>query len=98
MRPLAQGVPSFLRFPVLVARGFEGLGAPAAALRLGVQRGYPKALATLPEIGARLRRPTGRTPGAAELVRTLITVPTHSLLTARERSALAALLTREAAP
>ncbi len=98
VRPLAQGVPSFLRFPVLVARGFEGLGAPAAALRLGVQRGYPKALATLPEIGARLRRPTGRTPGAAELVRTLITVPTHSLLTLRERGALAALLSGGAAP
>jgi dTDP-4-amino-4,6-dideoxygalactose transaminase len=98
VRPLAQGVPSFLRFPVRVACGLEGLCAPAAARRLGVQRGYPRALATLPEVSARLPRPTDRTPGAEELVRTLITVPTHSLLTLRERGALAALLSGGAAP
>jgi dTDP-4-amino-4,6-dideoxygalactose transaminase len=98
VRPLAHATPSFLRLPVRVARGLAGLRAPAAAQRLGVQRAYPGVLATLPDIGARLCRPTGRIPGAEELARTLITLPTHSLLTAPERDALVALLWRGAAP
>jgi dTDP-4-amino-4,6-dideoxygalactose transaminase len=98
VRPLAPAEPSFLRFPVRVAHGPAGLCGLAAARRLGVQRAYPGVLATLAAVGARLREPTGRTPGAEELARTLVTLPTHSLLTAPERSALAALLVHGAAP
>ena len=79
--PLQGGVPGYLRLPLRVKGGLSGLANPEAAIRLGVAPSYPKPIGELPAVGARLvtRWPW---PGAEELARDLITLPTHSLLTA----------------
>ena len=99
IEPLAGARPGFLRLPLRFLRGCEaGEGAFAewpAASRLGLERSYP---ATLPQI--RQLQPSleqrDRVPGAEELVRTLCTVPTHSLLRPAERRALIEILERYA--
>jgi dTDP-4-amino-4,6-dideoxygalactose transaminase len=70
--------PGYLRLPLV---------PPAGAVRreakdLGVAHGYPLALADLPELAARCRNPGDGFPGARLLARTLLTVPTHSRLSA----------------
>src|SRR5690242_11455191 len=77
--PPAGGTPGYLRLPLRLPRGLAGLADPALARRLGVARGYPGTLAELPEVATRLVR-RARWPGAEELVRELVTLPTHSLL------------------
>ena len=62
------------------------------ARRLGVTPGYPTTLAAPPPVRERLTRASGRWPGAEELVRQLVTLPTHSLVSAAEREALARLV------
>jgi dTDP-4-amino-4,6-dideoxygalactose transaminase len=88
------GRPGWLRYPVLRMGGWEGLRHPEEARALGLAPGYPRVLPALPEIAGRL--PVGceqeATPGAAETAERLITLPTHSLLTRPERSAVVRLL------
>jgi perosamine synthetase len=88
IEPLAGAVPGYLRLPARVAGGLSGLARPEAARRLGVLRAYPKPLADLPAVRERLVASGRRWLGAAELARELITLPTHSLLSAREVEAL----------
>lgn len=95
--PPAGSSPGYLRLPLLASRGLAGFGDPARAVRLGVVPSYPSTLAALPQLAGRLVRVTERWPGAEELVRRLVTVPTHSLLTAGDREALARLLAGYAA-
>jgi len=87
IRPLPGGQPGYLRLPVRVAAGLRTLPDPERAEQLGVARSYPTPLSALPVVQARLV-PSARGgrgwPGAAELVRTLITLPTHSLLSPRD--------------
>jgi hypothetical protein len=82
----------FLRFPLLLSHGIAGFGRPRDARRLGMAPSYPKPLGALPPVAARMRAPDRRCPGAQELVETLVTLPTHSLLTAAERARLLQLL------
>jgi dTDP-4-amino-4,6-dideoxygalactose transaminase len=82
--------PGWLRYPVLHADGWGGLPDSVAARALGLAPGYPRPLPKLPQVAALLpvgceQRPT---PGADELARLLITLPTHSLVTISERSAV----------
>jgi hypothetical protein len=84
--------PGYLRLALRASRGLAGFGDGSRAVRLGVMRSYPSTLAALPQVAARLVRVTGRWPGAEELVRTLVTLPTHSLLTEGDREALAKML------
>lgn len=84
IQPLAGGVPGYLRLPIRVAGGLGGLADAAAARRLGVARSYPSALGELPAVRQRLVNSGGRWPGAVELARDLITLPTHSLLSERD--------------
>lgn len=88
-----QGTAGYLRFPLRLSRGLEGFERPQSALRLGAASSYPKSLAALPPVAARLDEQDRPWPGAEELVRTLVTLPTHSKLTSREREDLLRLLT-----
>ena len=93
--PVSDGTPGFLRLPLRLARGLDTLEDPAGARRIGMAPGYPSTLAALPQVRERLVH-AGRWPGADELVRQLVTVPTHSLVSAADREEMARLLERAA--
>ncbi len=78
-----------LRFAVLAAEGLAGFGDPKAARRLGVAASYPKQLGELPAL-APLLVGDSRMPGAARLVRELVTLPVHSRESSRDLSELSA--------
>jgi len=86
IRPLSGGTPGYLRLPLWLARGLAGFPHLAAASRLGFARSYPSILPAIPQIRPWVDDETTGWPGAEELVRTLCTAPTHSLLTGEERS------------
>ncbi|MGH7463533.1 MAG: DegT/DnrJ/EryC1/StrS family aminotransferase [Longimicrobiales bacterium] len=80
IRVPANGAAGYLRLPVRV-RGDRGRAVAANLHHLGVAASYPSTLAQLPAV--RSRRAAGSDdclPGADALVRELITLPTHSLL------------------
>ena len=88
--PPAGSTPGELRLPILLERGgLDALRAPWAR-RLGLGPPYPGALAALPAVRARLMPwcLDRRWLGAEEIVRRLVTVPTHSLVTDPERGEL----------
>lgn len=94
VRPIAPppgGTPGYLRLPLRLARGIDGFGDRARARRAGVAPGYPTTLAALPAVQRRLVR-ARRWPGAEELVRELVTCPTHSLISDEDRRGLVRLL------
>ncbi len=84
IRPPAGGKPGYLRLPVRIAGGGRSLSPELR--RLGVALAYPTTLAALPEITSLLMNPQARHTGAEGLVRTLVTLPTHSLVTAAQRN------------
>ena len=88
----ADGQAGWLRYPIRVAGGMRGVSR--AALALGVARTYPTTLAELAAVRERLRNPAERWPGSLELVRTLVTLPTHSRVSLPERQRLARLMDR----
>jgi len=88
MEPPAGATPGYLRLPLRLAGGLGGLADPALAARLGAARSYPSSLGALAAVRARLVGPARRWPGAEELVRDLVTLPTHSLLSERDLEAL----------
>lgn len=90
--PVPGAEPGYLRFPVRVPGALGAFPSPAAALRLGIGRSYPTTLAALPAVRERSVGPGSALPGAEALVRDLVTLPTHSLVLSRERSAALALL------
>ena len=94
VRVLPNADPSFIRLPVRIPGGLAGLPDPEWAMRLGIGRTYPSTLAELEPVRARMAGTTGRWPGADALVKDLVTLPTHSQLTPRDRSALLAALRR----
>jgi dTDP-4-amino-4,6-dideoxygalactose transaminase len=77
---LARGESGYLRLPLRVKGGLDGLAHPDAAVRLGAARSYPKPIGELPAVRARLVGRRRSLLGAEELARELITLPTHSLL------------------
>jgi len=87
----AGGVGGYLRLPLRLAQGLDSFPAPERALRLGVGRSYPTTLAELPAL-ARLLAGPARIPGAQALARELVTLPTHSRISERERAELLRLL------
>jgi perosamine synthetase len=76
----------YLRFPVRLPAGLGTFADPQAARRLGIAPGYPSTMLALEPVRARLADKPVSCPGADELVRTLVTLPTHSHLSTRERS------------
>ena len=93
IQPLPGATPGYLRLPVRVSGGLGGLADAAAARRLGIERSYPTPLSNLPAVQERLVGPARKWPGAVELARDLITLPTHSLLSARDMEHVARAVT-----
>ncbi len=71
---LAGSRPTYLRLPLLLSGGRDRLGGAA---RLGVARGYPKALVDLDGFGPRIQNPADDFAGARRLACELVTLPTH---------------------
>jgi len=86
------GTPGFLRLPLRLSRGIAGFADARLALRCGVAPGYPTTLAALAPVREGMTRAPGRWPGAEDLARQLVTLPTHSLVSDGERDALVRLL------
>jgi dTDP-4-amino-4,6-dideoxygalactose transaminase len=72
-------VPGYLRFPVLVPAGSRRVDAV-----LGITAAYPRTLAEQHELQPQLLRNQAPVPGADELRRCLVTLPTHSRLSASD--------------
>ena len=70
--------PGWLRMPVRFNAGdAQLLLSDREARGLGIYPSYPKVLSELPELSRLLAKPCDAPPGATELVRRLITFPTH---------------------
>jgi hypothetical protein len=88
IRPLPGGTPGYLRLPLRLPDGIAGFPTRGRAARLGIAPTYPSVLAAIPEVRPWIDHATPNWPGGDELVRTLCTVPTHSLVTGAERAEL----------
>jgi hypothetical protein len=86
--PLPGATPGYLRLPLRLAHGMAGFPQPKKATVLGIAPSYPSTLASIPEVRPWMDDATLGWPGGEELVRTLCTLPTHSLVTGVERAAL----------
>jgi dTDP-4-amino-4,6-dideoxygalactose transaminase len=83
IEPVAGSVPGYLRFPV------RDFGHRAQAPSLGIMRGYPRTLPEEPELRESLEPNEESLAGAAELRRSLFTLPVHSRVTRRDLRRLA---------
>ena len=79
---IPDGVSGMLRFPV------RDTGSRLERPDLGILRGYPRTLHEQPELRHCLEADEPPTPGAAELRRTLFTLPTHGFVTRRDMEAM----------
>ena len=88
MVPEPEGAqPAYPRFPFFSGPGMVG----RRLLRLGVRRMYPRAIIDEPAIARFIANPDSPAPGARQIARDLVTLPTHSRITpsrARQISAL----------
>ena len=75
-----------------MAGGLAGWRDPDAAMALGIQPGYPSTLRDLPAVRPRVLGGGGDHPGAKELVKELVTLPTHSWVTTKDRNEVLRLL------
>jgi perosamine synthetase len=84
VRPPEGAEPGYLRLPLLTPSGMAGFPDQEAARAAGIMPGYPR---SLPELrAAKASSLSGPpTPGAERLARTLITLPTHRLLSRRDK-------------
>jgi dTDP-4-amino-4,6-dideoxygalactose transaminase len=79
------GTAGYLRFPLRVsAQAYDSATSPIAQ-SMGVARSYPVALNTLDPVRPRLQQPAMQVAGAELLARTLVTLPTHSLVSQSDR-------------
>lgn len=97
--PTSQGEAGFLRLPLLARRGMAGFADSRQAMARGIMPGYPGLLPNLPEAARRIARPNGVPreslfPGAARIAATLITVPTHALVSADDQDRIVEILAR----
>lgn len=90
VHPAAESVPGYLRLPVRLSHGIAGMPDVEFAEWLGVAPGYPTTLGELRAVRRRLHtiRGADRWPGAEDLVRELVTLPTHSYVEKRDRHEL----------
>jgi dTDP-4-amino-4,6-dideoxygalactose transaminase len=80
IRPIAGAEPGYLRFPVRLA---DTRTQERERIALGIVHGYPDTLADLPELRSSLIGDE-TLPGARELQRAIVTLPTHSLLSEKD--------------
>lgn len=88
----SENTAGYLRLPLRLAKGMAGLQDQQAVLALGLAPSYPKSLAELPQLATRLTGPERVRVGTQTLVKELVTLPTHSQLTAREITDLLAIV------
>jgi perosamine synthetase len=81
---------AYLRFPVRISRNARTRLLGDDGRRLGITGMYPTSIARIPQLSGRLE-PT-EFPEADALAATLVTLPTHPLVTPQDRDAIAALL------
>lgn len=98
VEPLPGASPGYLRLPLRVPGGGRHLASSREARRLGIASGYPSPLAELPALRALLSGGPKSWPGAEALVRELITLPTHPLVTGADLDSLARWLVKVASP
>jgi dTDP-4-amino-4,6-dideoxygalactose transaminase len=84
IRPIAGAEPGYLRFPVRLADTRTRNREQAS---LGIVHGYPHTLADLAELRASLAGEE-KVPGARELQRSIVTLPTHALLNEKDLTRL----------
>lgn len=92
IHPIRGGSPGYLRFPV------RDLHRRAEVPRLGILRGYPRTLTEQEELRHCLVPNDVVPAGAAELKRSLFTLPVHSLVTRRDVHQLTTWLRSPTAP
>jgi dTDP-4-amino-4,6-dideoxygalactose transaminase len=79
MRVLPGASPVYPRFPMLAtAGGRDRLIQSLVAAGIGATASYPLALIDVPEVASRLPRDQVPTPGAREVARRIVTLPTHA--------------------
>ena len=86
--PPPDSYPSYLRLPVLASPARLDSAATREARRLGIALSYPRPINRLERSGSLCVNRGMDFPGANALTRQLITLPTHSLLTASDLEAL----------
>ena len=86
--PPPDSYPSYLRLPLLASPAGYEAAATREARRLGIAPSYPRPLSRLESSGSLCVNRLADFPGANKLARQLITLPTHSLLMARDMEAL----------
>lgn len=79
--------PGYLRLPILATDTWTDAEL-ASARPLGIIQGYPQPLADLPSCRQRCGNASDVFPGAEELATSLVTLPTHSRLRARDKQAI----------
>ena len=85
---IAEACAGYLRLPVRhTFRKREEILTPAVR-RLGIIEGYPRTLATVPGFRELCINADALLPGAEELARSLVTLPTHGLVSASDRGAM----------
>jgi perosamine synthetase len=89
------GLPGYLRLPVMIEGGMESLRDVHGARRLGIEGSYPIPLTDLTPLAPVLVNRSAAFPGAGQLARDLITLPTHSHVSSVEYARIVAAL-REA--
>ena len=82
------GTAGYLRLPVRAPRGMQTFESPSRAGVLGIAPSYPSVLSELPQLAGQRAGEAGSFPGARTLVRELVTLPTHSLLTLDDIAAI----------
>jgi len=84
--------PGYIRYPIRIPDGMAAFADGRRAYRLGAAASYPTPLPELSQMSPLTSRPTGSFPGARDLVRDLVTLPTHARTTVLERRELIGLL------
>jgi dTDP-4-amino-4,6-dideoxygalactose transaminase len=92
VRPISDATPGYLRLPIRVRGGIGGFDDSARAMALGVAQSYPRSLAELAPKRVGAERSW---PGADELARDIVTLPTHSRLIAVERDEILRMIERK---
>jgi dTDP-4-amino-4,6-dideoxygalactose transaminase len=78
----------YLRLPVRAPKGMRSFERPSAAITQGIAPSYPSVLAELPQLAGQRDDTRGEFAGARTLVKELLTLPTHSLLTPADIAAI----------
>jgi len=91
----ASVTPGYLRLPVIAVKESCSVVLDHQARVLGAAPGYPLPLHRLPQLAGQLANPDEEFPGASTVAAHLFTLPTHTLLDARDLERIEEWLLRE---